>query len=124
MAGEGKLDFATRMGAAAKEWTIDEGTVPFSDIAIGSGAGSAVGWHGVTRHHHPTRLSDDLDGDERSRQGPLSLKDARSIKSDERETRSLPPDQDVVDGLLAKWTTVLGEEALDENSADQNAVEE
>ena len=33
----------------------------------GSGYGSGLGWEAVPRHHHPTRLSDVLEEDERSR---------------------------------------------------------
>lgn len=36
----------------------------------GSGYGSGLGWEGVPRHHHPTRLSDVLEEDERSRTSP------------------------------------------------------
>ena len=33
----------------------------------GEGYGSGPGWEAVPRHHHPTRLSDVLEEDERSR---------------------------------------------------------
>ena len=36
----------------------------------GSGYGSGPGWEAVPRHHHPTRLSDVLEEDERSRTSP------------------------------------------------------
>ena len=36
----------------------------------GSGYGSGLGWEAVPRHHHPTRLSDVLEEDERSRTSP------------------------------------------------------
>ncbi|KAI9677819.1 MAG: hypothetical protein M1822_008131 [Bathelium mastoideum] len=35
-----------------------------------SGTGYGSGWEGMTRHHHPTRLSDVLEEDERSRTSP------------------------------------------------------
>jgi len=35
-----------------------------------SGAGYGSGWEGMQRHHHPTRLSDVLEEDERSRTSP------------------------------------------------------
>lgn len=36
----------------------------------GSGYGSGLGWEAIPRHHHPTRLSDVLEEDERSRTSP------------------------------------------------------
>ena len=42
------------------------GPVDYSGSAYGSG----LGWEGVPRHHHPTRLSDVLEEDERSRTSP------------------------------------------------------
>ncbi len=36
----------------------------------GSGYGSGLGWEAIPRHHHPTRLSDVIEEDERSRTSP------------------------------------------------------
>ena len=51
-------------GPVAQEGST--GPVDYSGSAYGSG----LGWEGVPRHHHPTRLSDVLEEDERSRTSP------------------------------------------------------
>ena len=66
------------MGSGGGMEGVEYGSGPTSgrgyDLAgggIGGGDGGfGGGWEGVQRHHHPTRLSDVLEEDERSRTSP------------------------------------------------------
>ena len=56
------------VGAGGGVGGVGHPTVPIS--TSGSSGGMADGWEGVERHRHPTRLSDVLEEDERSRTSP------------------------------------------------------
>lgn len=56
--GRGDLPYISAPGPGGQTAPVDYS---------GSGYGSGLGWEGVPRHHHPTRLSDVLEEDERSR---------------------------------------------------------
>lgn len=59
--GRGDLPYTSAPGPGGQTAPVDYS---------GSGYGSGLGWEGVPRHHHPTRLSDVLEEDERSRTSP------------------------------------------------------
>lgn len=56
-------------GQVSGEPIAQEGSTGPVDYS-GSAYGSGLGWEAVPRHHHPTRLSDVLEEDERSRTSP------------------------------------------------------
>ncbi|KAI9800717.1 MAG: hypothetical protein M1833_003133 [Piccolia ochrophora] len=63
--GQGPGSRPARGGPAGGGWSGDP-----ADHPDYSGSGFGAGWESLQRHHHPTRLSDVLEEDERSRTSP------------------------------------------------------
>ena len=80
----------------------------------GKGYGSGPGWEGVPRHHHPTKLSDVLEKDERSRTSASQSGGGEKLidfSPDRRATRLFVPKQPAPFKFRSSQTTAARPDA-------------